>query len=125
MRKDKMTAEEFFEKEEKREQRKKRIQMICIPLYYIIYIPLLVMCWENDNINFELLMFLTFLLAAPGIYYLLLFKPDLAFEIQYFFKFDIEDAKPSDWFYFSSKISAYISLIIGPVISVFMLVFVV
>ena len=123
MTKDRMTAEVFFEKEEKRERMKKRIQLLCIPLYYLVYIPLLVLCWRNDRIEFNVTLFLTFLLIAPGVYYLNLFKPDLVFDIEYFFKADVESASPSEWFYSCCKISAYVSLMIGPAIAAFMLIF--
>ena len=78
---------------------------------------------SNDRIEFNVTLFLTFLLIAPGVYYLNLFKPDLVFDIEYFFKADVESASPSEWFYSCCKISAYVSLMIGPAIAAFMLIF--
>lgn len=63
-----------------------------------------------------------FLLAAPGIYYLYRFKPDLMFKIQYFFKLDIDKAEPSDWYYMSSTFFSYVTLALGPAIAAILII---
>ncbi len=119
----KPTAEDFFEKEEKRETKRKILKILLIPLYYIIYIPLFVMCWRADDIDFKLQLFMAFLLFSPVMYYLYQFKSELMFEISYLFKPEVKDPEPSDWYYISSALFSYLFLLIGPVISVCALLF--
>ncbi len=105
-----MSAEEFFERQEKKEKLRKRLQLAAIPLYYLIYIPLMVLCWHADS---EYIFSMLILALVPGIYYLFLFKADLLFELHYMFNLTIEDPKPSEWYYMTSSFSAYAFMVIG------------
>ncbi|MDO5398749.1 MAG: hypothetical protein Q4G33_12555 [bacterium] len=105
-----MNAEEFFEQQEKKEKFKKRIQLSAIPLYYAIYIPLMVLCWRAES---KYIFHLLILAIAPILYYFLLFKTEMLFNIQYMFNLDIEDPQPSAWYYMMSYIAAYAIMVIG------------
>ena len=115
----KMTADEFFKREERREKSKKRIKLMLIPLYYIIYIPLFILCYRTGEVVFEVWAFMVFFMFAPCLYYLSMFKPDLMFEIRYIFDPCIKDPEPSDWYYFSCEIGAYVILAAGPILAGF------
>ena len=105
-----MNAEEFFEKQEKKEKVRKRLQLAAIPLYYAIYIPLMVLCWRADSEHFCYLLIFS---ITPVIYYLAVFKIELLFMLTTMFNFYIDDPEPPDWYGTYSHIGGYVSMIIG------------
>lgn len=104
-------SEEFFEREEKKERRRRIIHLLLIPLYYIIFLPLAVM---NVLMEFETLIVMLVLLPLPLLYYLSVFKPELLFYLNHMMSIqNIDEAEPSDWYLFNSKLGGYLMLIFG------------
>ncbi len=105
-----MNAEEFFEEQEKKEKRQRRLRLLAIPLYYVIYITLLIVIWVAGNeFEWELLLGL----LIPGIYYLMVFEAELLFEIKYGLNAEVQNAEPTDLFITMSRIGGYVWMIFG------------
>lgn len=109
-------TEEFFACEERKDRRKKRIHLLMIPLYYVIYITFFVLCLLKTT---ESIVLLLIPLLFPALYYLSIFHPDAIFRFQHMFDIsNLEDVEPSDWYYFSSKLGGYLILVLGLFIAI-------
>lgn len=109
---DKEILDAFFEKQEQKEKRHKILKTIPIPLYVLIYIPVLIKCTLIDSESFLSLLF--FLLFPTIGYYLLAFKAEALFKLQHVFHIDnIDDVEVSDWYIFSSLIAGFLLLGLG------------
>ena len=109
------TSEKFFKKLERKEKIKKTINYALLVIYFLIVAPLFFISAQIiGNIGLALLLFLFLLIIIPVMFYTSLFHPDTLFMFTYFNMIsNIEETKPSDWFYTSTEISAYIFLILG------------
>lgn len=102
---------DFFQREERREKIKRWTRLSLIPLYYLIYLPFYVGAVKIDR---ELWLMLGLPLLIPLLYYLFYFKPETMFRLQHLFEIDnLDEVQVSDWYLFTSKLSAYFLWIFG------------
>lgn len=112
-------SEKFFEKEEKKEKRINFINKLLIPLYYLIYIPLATMCVIKET---EILIVMIIFAFCPLLYYLSVFKSECLFYFEHMMKINnIEEAEPSYWYVFTTKLGGYISLCFGILMAAYLL----
>ena len=111
----KETSEKFFEKIERKEKIINFINYLLLAVYFIVVIPLFyITAKETGNLGVSLVLFSLLIIVIPVLYYTSIFHPDILFEITYMHVIsNIDDAQPSDWFYTSSKWTAYIFLGLG------------
>ena len=109
------TSEKFFKKLERKEKIKKAINYALLVIYFLIVAPLYYMTVKiTGSIAIALIMFCFLLILIPVMFYTSLFHPDTLFMLTYFHMIsNIEEAEPSDWFYISTGISAYVLLGLG------------
>lgn len=104
-------AEAFFVRQERKEKRQRMINMLLIPLYYLIYIPFYILCIRCEEESFGVLFFP---LLFPILYYLLNFKAEWLFKIDHMHLIDnLDQVEISDYYYITSKIGAYLLLAAG------------
>ena len=84
-------------------------------IYFIIVAPLFfVSVKAMGSLGAGLVLFFLLLVIFPVMYYTSLFHPDILFEITYMNAIsNISDAQPSDWYYTTTKWTAYLILGIG------------
>lgn len=112
-------SEKFFKQEEQKEKRIDFINRLLIPLYYLIYIPIAAMCVIKEP---EIFVVMIILMFCPLLYYLSVFKPESLFYFEHMLKINnIEDAEPSYWYVFTSKLGGYLTLILGIAMAVYLL----
>ena len=113
-----VTTEDFFKKRERKEKITKQINYLLLIIYYILTILLYFIIAKNEigaeNIGFGILLFFMLFVVFPGMYYLSVFHPDVIFEFSHIADIsNISDVQPSDWFYFTTRLSGYIFLGLG------------
>ncbi len=99
-------------KEEKSERFWKVFHIMLAVLYYVLYIPLFVICFRKSNHTpvGVLLLPATF----PLFYYLCVFKAEAMFKLKHIFHvYNVDDIELTDWYYVTSKIAGYIFLVMG------------
>lgn len=112
-------SEKYFEKIEKKEKRINFINKLLIPLYYLIYIPIATVCVIKET---DILIVMIIFALCPLLYYLSVFKHDSLFYFEHMLKINnIEDAQPSYWYVFTTKLGGYIALIFGIFMAVYLL----
>ncbi len=113
-----VTTENFFEKRERKEKRISKINYSLLIIYYIVTLVLFFIIAKNEmrleDLGFGLLLFFMLFVVFPVMYYLSVFHPDVIFEFSHMADIsNISDVQPSDWFYFTTRLSGYIFLGIG------------
>ncbi len=113
--KSKDTSENFFKKLERKEKITRIVNYSLLIVYFAIVTPLFfISAHIMGSLALALLLFSFLLIIIPVMFYTSLFHPDTIFMFTYFNMIsNIGEAKPSDWFYISTAISAYIFLILG------------
>lgn len=111
----KETSEKFFKKLEIKERIINIINYSLLVIYFIIVAPLFfVSVKAMGSLGAGLVLFFLLLVIFPVMYYTSLFHPDILFEITYINAIsNISDAQPSDWYYTTTKWTAYLILGIG------------
>ena len=117
------TAEKFFKKLERKEKIKAIINYSLIVIYFIIVAPLFVITVKTiGSLGVALVLFFFYLLM-PVFFYTSVFHPDILFELTYMHMIsNIHDAQPSDWFYTTASLTAYLFLALGIFVAVMLYV---
>lgn len=115
------TSETFFKKLERKEKIINLINYLLIALYFIIVTPLFILSARAmESLGAGIVIFF-FLLILPIMFYMSIFHPDVLFELSYMHMIsNIDDAQPSDWFYITTRWSAYLFLGLGIFIMVWL-----
>jgi len=80
-----------------------------------VVIPLFILSAKAmGHLGAGLILFFLFLVLVPVVFYVSIFHPDALFELTYMSAIsNISEAQPSDWYYITTKCSAYILLVLG------------
>lgn len=106
-------VEEYLNREEQKEKRKRRIPYLALGLFTALYIALSVMYFVQQGMKYFFAVFFTYLLCAVFFLFSAVY-PKVLFIIEHFTKIEnIDTAEPSEWYYISSKIGGYIILVLG------------
>lgn len=111
----KETSEKFFKKLERKEKIINIINYALLVIYFIIVAPLFYISAEAmGSLGAGLVLFFLLLVIIPVMFYTSVFHPDILFELTYTNVIsNIRDAQPSDWYYTTTSISAYLFLGLG------------
>lgn len=111
----KETSEKFFKKLERKEKIINIINYALLVIYFIIVAPLFyISAKAMGSLGAGLVLFFLLLVIIPVMFYTSIFHPDILFEITYTNVIsNIRDAQPSDWYYTTTSISAYLFLGLG------------
>lgn len=109
------TSEKFFKKLERKEKIINMINISLLILYFIIVLPMFYFSVKTmGHLGSGLVLFFLIIVIIPVLYYTSIFHPDALFEITYTNAIsNISDAQPSDWYYTTTKWSAYLFLAFG------------
>ncbi len=109
--------EMFFEKQEQKEKRAKAFHLALIPVYIVICTVLLILTLINSDYGADIAVFYVVALVLCALYYFSIFHTDALFKIEHITVIaNIDEAKPSDWYYITSRIGAYAGLVFGIVL---------
>ncbi len=104
-------SEKFWEREEKRERCRRVFRIAVIPVYYAVYITFYILTVRLERGPAWVLLIPLFF---PLFYWLCVEKAEWVFKLEHMLHIDnIDDARPSDWYLMTTKISGYIFLIMG------------
>ncbi len=107
----------FFEKQEQKEKRTKIFHLALIPVYLVICTVMLIFTLINSDYGADIAVFYVVALVLCALYYFSIFHTDTLFKIEHISAIaNIDDARPSDWYYITSRIGAYIGLVFGVVL---------
>lgn len=111
----KETSEKFFKKLELKEKIIKIINYALLIIYFMVVAPLFYISVKAmGSLGAGLVLFFLLLVIIPVMYYTSLFHPDTLFELTYFNVIsNIHDAQPSDWYYTTTSLTAYLFLGLG------------
>lgn len=109
------TSEEFFQKLERKERVIKFTNYALLFIYFIVVAPLFIVSANAmGSLGAGLIFFFLLFVLIPVLFYASIFHPDALFELTYMNVIsNISDAQPSDWFYITTKWTAYLFLGIG------------
>jgi len=109
------TSDAFFKKLERKEKIIKIINYALLIIYFIVIAPLFfVSAKAMGSFGAGLIFFFLLFVLIPVLYYASIFHPDALFELTYMHVIsNISDAQPSDWFYTTTKWTAYLFLGLG------------
>ncbi len=109
------TSEEFFKKLERKEKIIKIINYVLLIIYFIVVAPLFfISAKAMGSFGAGLIFFFLLFVLIPVMFYASIFHPDALFELTYMNVIsNISDAQPSDWFYTTTKWTAYLFLGLG------------
>lgn len=114
------TSEKFFKKLERKEKVIKIINYALLIIYFIVVAPLFIVSAKTmGSIGAGLIFFFLLFVLIPVMFYASIFHPDALFELTYMNVIsNVSDVQPSDWFYTTTKWTAYLFLGIGIVMIV-------
>ena len=109
------TSEEFFKKLERKEKIIHVIHYALLVIYFIVVVPLFfISAKAMGHFGAGLILFFLLLVLIPVMFYASIFHPDALFELTYMNAIsNISDAEPSDWYYITTKWTAYLFLGLG------------
>ena len=110
-------AQAETELQEKREIRREKRGYFLLGGMYALHLILgfiLIITGKAREMDVGALPVLLIMLLFPGFGYLSVYKPEILFKIQHLFSIrDLDQAEPSDWYIFSSKIGGIVIWILG------------
>ena len=108
----KETSEKFFKRLERKEKIISIINYALLLIYFIIVAPLFYISVQAmGSLGAGLVLFFLLLVIIPVMFYTSIFHPDILFELTYTNVIsNVSDAQPSDWYYTTTSISAYLFL---------------